>query len=263
MVKIRLRRVGAKKQPSYRVVVADSRAPRDGRFIESIGHYNPRTHPPTVVIYEDRALYWLSVGAVPSEPVARFFEKLGLPEKLDKVRRGSQIDAVAAPRSTAPAAKRPARTAASAPAALESMPEIPAETAPVQVSETPVEAEAMASTAAAAVTSEAAAALGVAVEAEAALATESELESPDATSEPPAAGPAEVAPDVAPAELGLDALGLSSRVVKALEAAGLTTAAAVEAKLQEGDAALLELPGIGAKAVEEIRAKLVEHGLSG
>ena len=77
MVKIRLRRVGAKKQPSYRVVVTDSRAPRDGRFIETIGHYNPRTDPPTVVIKEDRALYWLSVGAQPSDAVARFLEKLG------------------------------------------------------------------------------------------------------------------------------------------------------------------------------------------
>ncbi len=71
MVKIRLRRVGAKKQPSYRIVVADSRSPRDGRFIENIGHYNPRTDPPTVVIKEDRALYWLSIGAQPTEAVER------------------------------------------------------------------------------------------------------------------------------------------------------------------------------------------------
>jgi len=77
MVKIRLRRVGAKKQPSYRVVVTDSRSPRDGRFIETIGHYNPRTEPPTVVIKEERALYWLSQGAQPTDAVNRMLKKLG------------------------------------------------------------------------------------------------------------------------------------------------------------------------------------------
>lgn len=78
MVRIRLRRVGAKKQPSYRVVVADQRTARDGRFIESIGHYNPRTEPPTVKIDEERAKYWLSVGARPSKAVTRMLEKMGL-----------------------------------------------------------------------------------------------------------------------------------------------------------------------------------------
>jgi small subunit ribosomal protein S16 len=89
MVKIRLRRVGAKKQPSYRVVVTDSRAARDSRFIEIIGHYNPRTDPPTVVIKEERALYWLSVGAQPTDPVRRFFDTLGLPAKLKAQRSGA------------------------------------------------------------------------------------------------------------------------------------------------------------------------------
>ena len=78
MVRIRLRRVGAKKQPSYRVVVADQRTARDGRFIENIGHYNPRTDPPTIEIDEERAKYWLSVGARPSKAVARMLEKMGL-----------------------------------------------------------------------------------------------------------------------------------------------------------------------------------------
>jgi len=86
MVKIRLRRVGAKKQPSYRIVVTDNRTARDGRFIEVVGHYNPRTDPPTVVVKEDRALYWLSVGAQPSDPVQRFFDKLGLAGKLKEYR---------------------------------------------------------------------------------------------------------------------------------------------------------------------------------
>ena len=78
MVKIRLRRVGAKKQPHYRIVVQDSRSPRDGKFIETIGNYNPRTEPPTIEIDVERALHWLSVGGQPSEAVRRMFDKLGI-----------------------------------------------------------------------------------------------------------------------------------------------------------------------------------------
>ncbi len=78
MVRIRLRRVGARKQPSYRIVVADSRFPRDGRFIEIIGHYNPRTEPETIVIDEERARYWLSVGAQLTDATRRLFVKAGI-----------------------------------------------------------------------------------------------------------------------------------------------------------------------------------------
>jgi len=78
MVRIRLRRQGAKKKPTYRVVVADSRAPRDGRFIENIGFYDPRTDPPTIRIKADRALHWLGVGAQPSDPVLRMLKKEGI-----------------------------------------------------------------------------------------------------------------------------------------------------------------------------------------
>jgi small subunit ribosomal protein S16 len=91
MVRIRLRRVGAKKQPSYRVVVTDSRSPRDGRFIENIGFYNPRTEPPTVEISEDRALYWLSQGAQPSDAVARLLEKQGILSKLAQMKAGEEV----------------------------------------------------------------------------------------------------------------------------------------------------------------------------
>ncbi len=80
MVKIRLRRVGAKKQPSYRIVAADARSSRDGRFLEILGHYNPRTEPPTVEIKEDRVRYWLSVGAQPTDAVARLLRKQGILE---------------------------------------------------------------------------------------------------------------------------------------------------------------------------------------
>ena len=82
MLRIRLRRVGAKKQPSYRVVVADSRAARDGSFVEQIGHYDPLTEPPTVVIDEDKALKWLRQGAQPSEAVQRMLKRLGTLERV-------------------------------------------------------------------------------------------------------------------------------------------------------------------------------------
>ena len=81
MVKIRLRRMGAKKQPTYRFVVADSKSPRDGRFIEILGHYNPRTEPKTVVVDETRVKEWLAKGAQPSDPVRRLFAEKGLCER--------------------------------------------------------------------------------------------------------------------------------------------------------------------------------------
>lgn len=76
-VRIRLKRLGAKKRPFYRVVVADQRSPRDGRFIENIGKYHPLEDPSIIEIDEERALYWLGVGAQPSEPVQRLLEKTG------------------------------------------------------------------------------------------------------------------------------------------------------------------------------------------
>ncbi len=81
MVKIRLRRVGAKNRPSYRLVVADSRSPRDGRFIAIIGHYNPLTDPETVVIDEEKALSWLRQGAQPTATAARLLSKVGIMDK--------------------------------------------------------------------------------------------------------------------------------------------------------------------------------------
>ncbi len=81
MVKIRLRRMGAKKQPTYRFVVADSKSPRDGRFIEILGHYNPRTEPKTLVVDQEKVKQWLSKGAQPSDPVRRLFAELGLVER--------------------------------------------------------------------------------------------------------------------------------------------------------------------------------------
>jgi small subunit ribosomal protein S16 len=77
-VRIRLTRVGAKKQPAYRVIVADSRKARDSRSIETIGHYNPRTEPIEVNIDEEKARQWLAKGAQPSDTVARLFRAAGI-----------------------------------------------------------------------------------------------------------------------------------------------------------------------------------------
>jgi small subunit ribosomal protein S16 len=81
MVKIRLRRMGAKKQPTYRFVVTDARSPRDGRFLEIVGHYNPRTEPKTVVVNAEKVKEWLAKGAQPSDPVRRLLAAQGLVER--------------------------------------------------------------------------------------------------------------------------------------------------------------------------------------
>ncbi|MBS3872589.1 MAG: 30S ribosomal protein S16 [Firmicutes bacterium] len=79
--KIRLKRMGAKKAPFYRLVVADSRAPRDGRFVEEIGYYNPTQNPPAVKVDHERATYWLGQGVQMSDTVRSIFNKAGLLEK--------------------------------------------------------------------------------------------------------------------------------------------------------------------------------------
>ena len=82
MVKIRLRRVGTRNKPMYRVVVADHRSPRDGAFIEIIGHYNPLTEPETFVVEEEKALKWLKVGAKPTDTALRLLSKAGVMDKF-------------------------------------------------------------------------------------------------------------------------------------------------------------------------------------
>ncbi|MBO8171057.1 MAG: 30S ribosomal protein S16 [Bacillaceae bacterium] len=86
-VKIRLKRMGAKKNPFYRVVVADSRSPRDGRFIEEIGYYNPVAEPAQVKIDEEKALKWLLDGAQPTDTVRNLFSKAGIMTKVHEARQ--------------------------------------------------------------------------------------------------------------------------------------------------------------------------------
>lgn len=83
-VKIRLKRIGAKKNPFYRVVVADSRSPRDGRFIEEIGYYTPLTEPTTFKIDDEKAREWLSQGAQPTDTVGRLFREFGVYEQSEE-----------------------------------------------------------------------------------------------------------------------------------------------------------------------------------
>lgn len=169
MIKIRLRRVGSKKQPQYRVVVADARTPRDGRFIEIVGHYNPRLDPPEVTIAEDRAVYWLQRGAQPTDPVLRIFEKLGTLEKLERVRAGESLADILA----------------------------------------------------------------------------------EVVEEPPAPEEAEPVPDMA-----IEELGLSTRVARVLDEAGIETAQDLLKKLKEGREAALAISGLGEKSLEEIEESL-------
>jgi small subunit ribosomal protein S16 len=85
-VKIRLKRMGSKKSPFYRLVVADSRSPRDGRFIEEIGYYNPVATPVEVKIDEEKALQWLQDGAKPSDTVRNLLSKAGVLEKFHNLK---------------------------------------------------------------------------------------------------------------------------------------------------------------------------------
>jgi small subunit ribosomal protein S16 len=194
MIKIRLRRVGAKKQPYYRVVVADARSPRDGRFIENIGNYDPRQDPPMFTIKEERAIHWLQQGAQPTEAVARMLNKLGTVQKLERVKAGEPLEEV-----------------------LASVVEEPA--APEKV-EAPAPAE----------------------EAEKAPAVAEEAAEPVA-------------------EMPLEELDLSARVVNALTGAEIDTVQGLLSKLAEGREETLAIPGLGEKSLEEIEEVLRARGL--
>jgi small subunit ribosomal protein S16 len=94
-VKIRLRRMGAKKRPTYRFVATDSRMPRDGRFIEILGHYNPIEKPATVKVNEEKVFYWLKQGAVPSDTAKGLFKQIGLLRKWEMVQKGEDVSQIA------------------------------------------------------------------------------------------------------------------------------------------------------------------------
>ena len=192
MVKIRLRRVGAKGQPHYRVVVADARSPRDGRFIEAIGHYNPRTEPSTIVLDESRVYHWLGVGAQPSDSVRELFRERGVWERWARRQAGEPLEVLLEEaRRAVPVAATPS---------------------PPPPRELP-------------------------------------LEEPAARQEPEA--PASAA--------GIETMGLSTRTTNLLSGAGISTRDDLEAKLAEGEDALVAIPGLGPKALEEIKEALAAN----
>ncbi len=94
MVRIRLRRTGLRHQPSYRIVVADIESPRDGKFLEIIGNYNPTTEPFSFDIKEDRAYEWMKNGAMPSESVMKLFKSVGLLDRYERMKKGESIAAL-------------------------------------------------------------------------------------------------------------------------------------------------------------------------
>lgn len=109
MVRIRLRRVGLKGQPSYRIIVADKEAPRDGRFLEIVGFYNPRTDPPTLQLKEERIYDWLKKGAQPSESVLQIFNGVGLMGRFDRFKTGEAVETLTAEGQKAVEARKPTK----------------------------------------------------------------------------------------------------------------------------------------------------------
>jgi small subunit ribosomal protein S16 len=101
MVRIRLRRMGSKKQPFYRIVVADKESPRDGAFVEVIGTYNPRTKPESILVDEPRAWHWLRVGAQPSDSVAQLLKKAGTMGRFERLKQGEPQETLAAEATSA------------------------------------------------------------------------------------------------------------------------------------------------------------------
>ncbi len=105
MVRIRLRKVGSRHQPSYRLVAIDREAPRDGRPLEELGQYNPRTEPSTITVDEARVLHWLSQGALPSESVTRLLTQIGTMGRFDRLKKGESVETLVAEADQARAAR--------------------------------------------------------------------------------------------------------------------------------------------------------------
>ena len=105
MVRIRLRRTGSKGQSSYRIVVADKESPRDGRFLEIVGFYNPRTEPGTLEIKEDRVYEWMNNGALPTESVAQLFKTSGTTERYERLKKGEAVEVLLAEAEQAKASR--------------------------------------------------------------------------------------------------------------------------------------------------------------
>ncbi len=110
MVRIRLRRTGAKGQPSYRIVAADKESPRDGRFLEILGYYNPRTDPSTIHVKEDRIYHWMKNGAQLTESVEKIFQSIGLLERFERFKKGENLEVLLKESAEAIAARAPKKS---------------------------------------------------------------------------------------------------------------------------------------------------------
>jgi small subunit ribosomal protein S16 len=151
MVRIRLRRIGGKNQASFRIVAADKESPRNGRFIEILGFYNPRTEPATISLKEDRIYHWISKGAQPSDSATQIFNLAGLTGRYERFKTGEKVetlvaeaDAAAKSRTTnlrtnraAPAAGSSRRKAAAREAAAAAAAAAPPTAAPARAAEAP------------------------------------------------------------------------------------------------------------------------------
>lgn len=149
MVRIRLRRIGGKNQASFRIVAADKESPRNGRFIEILGFYNPRTEPATITLKEDRIYHWIGNGAQPSDSVNQILKLAGALERFERFKKGEKVETLVAEaesaatsraanrqtRRAAPAAGTSKRKKAAQAAAPAAAPAAPAEAAPA--AETP------------------------------------------------------------------------------------------------------------------------------
>ncbi len=92
MVRIRFRRIGLRGQPSYRIVATDKESPRDGRFLEILGFYNPRTEPSTLNLKEDRVYHWMKNGALPTESVGQVFKGAGVLDRFERFKKGESVE---------------------------------------------------------------------------------------------------------------------------------------------------------------------------
>lgn len=140
-VKMRLRRMGAKHQPSYRIVIADARSPRDGRYIDQVGFYNPLTNPATITINREKAIDWLRKGAQPTDTVEVLLKKFDIkPEEVRKGKLPAETTGVAEQRPEA-ATRTPAPTAAPAATATAEAPGEADETREIEPDEVPAPEE--------------------------------------------------------------------------------------------------------------------------
>ncbi len=105
MVRLRLRRIGLKGQPTYRVVAADSESPRDGRFLEILGFYNPRTQPATIHLDEARVFHWMKNGALPTESVSQVFNAAGTLDRWERFKKGEAVETLVKEAEEAEAAR--------------------------------------------------------------------------------------------------------------------------------------------------------------